>query len=78
MTPPEIVGGAGPMETAAILAAMARLVEEQLAAAAVPPQPPAQGMWVLSGRPLPVQPPFTRSSPAATGWSVGSEEDLET
>ena len=78
MTPPEVIGGAGPMETAAILAAVARLVEEQLVAAAVPPERPAPGLWVRSGRPRPVQPPFAaRSTPAAVGWSVGSEEDPE-
>jgi hypothetical protein len=71
----EITGGAGPMETAAILAAVARLVEEEAAALAAPPERPGRGLWVLSGRPRPVQPPFAaRPTPAAPGWSVGSEE----
>jgi len=70
----EVTGGAGPMETAAILAAVARLVEEQLAAAAIPPERPDQTRWVLSGRPRPVQSPFSaRPSPVASGWSVDSE-----
>jgi len=58
----EVTGGAGPMETAAILAAVSRLVEEQLAAAAVPPERPSQSHWVLSGRPRPVQVPFSERS----------------
>ena len=75
MNSAEVRGGAGPMETAAILAAVARLVEEQLAAAAVPPQRPDPGLWVLSGRPRPPQQPVrTRPTPAASGWSVQSEE----
>jgi len=76
MTPEiEVVGGAGPMETAAILAAVARLVEEEAAAQAVPPERPGRGLWVLSGRPRPVQAPFAaRPTPAAPGWSVGSDE----
>lgn len=72
----EITGGAGPMETAAILAAVARLVEEEMEALALPPQRPGRGLWVLSSRPRPVQAPFTaRPSPAAPGWSVGSDEE---
>ena len=72
----EITGGAGPMETAAILAAVVRLVEEEAEALAAPPQRPGRGLWVLSGRPRPVQAPFAaRPTPAAQGWSVGSDED---
>lgn len=71
----EIVGGAGPMETAAIMAALSRIAEEQAWAAAFPPGRPAQGRWVLSGRPARVTNPFThRQAPAAEGWAVGSEE----
>ncbi len=71
----KIAGGAGPMEAAAILAAVARLVEEEWEALAAPPQRPDRGLWALSGRPRPVQAPFVaRPTPAASGWSVGSEE----
>lgn len=74
----EVVGGAGPQETAAIMAALARVFEEQVAAAAVPPMRPSQGRWVLSGRPRPVSGPQTaRPSPAADGWSVGADEEAE-
>jgi hypothetical protein len=72
----EIVGGAGPRETAAIMAALARAFEEQVRAEAEPPMRPTQGKWVLSGRPRPVAGPLTtRPTPAAEGWSVGSPDE---
>jgi len=71
----EIVGGAGPRETAAIMAALVRLSEEQAWAAAFPDPRPEQGSWVLSGRPVSVGNPFShRSAPAAQGWSVGRDQ----
>ena len=72
MTPEiEIVGGAGPRETAAIVAALARLAEEQAWAAAFPAPRPEQGAWVLSGRPAPVGNPFVnRPGPAVRGWGI--------
>ncbi len=72
----EVVGGAGPQETAAIMAALARVLEEQAAAEAAPPMRPTQGRWVLSGRPRAVAGPSTaRPTPAADGWSVGSDDE---
>lgn len=71
----DIVGGAGPGETAAILAALTRLVEEQALADAVPPQRPSPGRWVDSGRPAQVANPFThRPSSGLEGWSAGPED----
>ena len=71
----EITGGADPETAAAIIAAISRLDEEYAAAMAVPPTRPAQGMWVLSTRPRPMQPlPSTRAAPTALGWSVVSED----
>jgi len=70
----EIVGGAGPRETAAIMAALLRLAEEQSWAASFPDPRPEQGSWVLSGRPATVGNPFLhRQAPAAEGWSMGAE-----
>ncbi|MCB2223522.1 MAG: hypothetical protein KQH83_05030 [Actinobacteria bacterium] len=70
----EIKGGAGPREAAAIMAALARLAEEQSWAAGVPEIRPEQGTWVLSARPAPVENPFLhRHAPAASGWSLASE-----
>lgn len=69
---PEIRGGAGPAETAAILAAIARLVEEQSLLASIPAIRPQPGLWVLSGRPRPMESPFTRPAPAGPGWSVAA------
>ena len=58
-----------------IIAAISRLDEEYAAAMAVPPTRPAQGIWVLSTRPRPMQPlPTTRAAPTALGWSVMSED----
>lgn len=70
----EIVGGAGPMETAAIMAALLRLAEEQAWGASFPDPRPLPGSWVLSGRPAPVENPFLhRRSPVGRGWSVGGD-----
>ncbi|MBU1227367.1 MAG: hypothetical protein KJ698_09195 [Actinobacteria bacterium] len=70
----EIVGGAGPRETAAIMAALLRLAEEQMWASSVPDPRPGQGSWVLSGRPAPVGNPFLhRQMPVSMGWSLGGE-----
>jgi hypothetical protein len=74
---PEIHGGAGPLETAAIIAAIARLVEEQSELASVPPTPPRPGLWVMSGRPRPISSPFTRPAPASAGWSVAADSNGE-
>lgn len=70
----EVVGGADPLVTAAIIAAVARLEEERTALAAAPPKRPSQGRWVLSGRPREAAPPIVRPTPVADGWSVASEE----
>jgi len=70
----EVAGGADPLVTAAILAAVARLEEERAALAAVPAKRPSQGRWVLSGRPRDVAPTIVRPAPVADGWSVASED----
>lgn len=54
----EIDGGAGSLEAAAVLAALARLQEELSVLNAMPPEPPVQDRWVMSGRPQPVESPF--------------------
>jgi hypothetical protein len=74
----EVIGGSDPLVTAAIIAAVARLEEERRLLAAIPPQRPSQGRWVLSGRPREVAPPAARPQPIAGEWSVASEETEET
>ena len=69
----EVTGGADPLLTAAIIAAVLRLDEEHRAAAARPPQAPTQGRWVQSGRPREPAVPVARLAPIAEGWSVASE-----
>lgn len=73
----EVAGGADPLVTAAIIAAVTRLEEERAELAAIPPRRPSRGRWVLSGRPRDASPPVARPSPAADGWSVGSGEEPE-
>jgi hypothetical protein len=67
----EFGDGIGPLETAAVLAALARFWEELSIAAAIPPAPLTQGRWVTSGRPRPVTPPTSpRPTPTINGWGV--------
>jgi hypothetical protein len=47
----EIIGGAGPYEAAAIMAAIDAALTEELANLAVPSQPDTPGAWFMSGRP---------------------------
>jgi len=70
----EVAGGADPLVTAAILAAVTRLEEERAATAAVPRKRPSRGRWVLSGRPREAAPPIVRPAPDTDGWNVTSEE----
>jgi len=69
----EFGDGIGPLETAAVLAALARFWEELSILEATPPMPLTQGRWVASGRPRPVLPPAVgRSAPTRNpgrGWS---------
>ncbi len=74
----EVVGGADEHTTAAILAVIARFDEETASVASIPKTAPRQSLWVMSGRPRPVQRPFATQEPAAApGWSVGGADDLE-
>lgn len=70
-------GAIGPLEAAAVLAALARFEEEQEILRSIAPQPLRQSRWVMSGRPRPVAPPFTpRPAAGGPGWGIG--EDGET
>lgn len=71
----EVTGGSDPLVTAAIIAAVARLEEERRLLAAIPPQRPSQGRWVLSGRPRDVPPPTVRPHPVTGEWGVVEETD---
>ena len=52
-----IEGGAGPMEAAAISAAITEVLSQEAAAAAVPVRPPSQSRWVTSWRSQNVETP---------------------
>lgn len=73
---PQIAGGAGPEETAAIMAVVAHLANEEAAARAVPSQRPKQSPWVLAWRPRPSAPPLPSHTYDAMPWSEvnGSDE----
>ena len=74
----QILGGADEHTTAAILAAIARLDEEGSRLAALPRVALRQSLWVMSGRPRPVQRVFATAEPhEAPGWSVGGADDAE-
>jgi hypothetical protein len=55
----EIIGGAGPYEAAAILAAIDAALTEELNIRATPSQPATPGAWAMSGRPQVVLGPKT-------------------
>jgi hypothetical protein len=70
----EFGDGIGPLETAAVLAALARFWEELTILQAIPPAPLTQGRWVASGRPRPPVAPFTaRPLPSSGEWGIGRE-----
>lgn len=71
----EVLGGADPLVTAAIIAAVARLEEELAAEASNPAPRPSPGKWVMSGRPREVSPPVARPAPSAGEWSIASGEE---
>ncbi|OFW67435.1 MAG: hypothetical protein A2Z12_03240 [Actinobacteria bacterium RBG_16_68_21] len=71
----EFGDGIGPLETAAVLAALARFWEELSILEAIPPAPLTQGRWVASGRPRPVDPPpADRAVPRAMRESPSRSE----
>jgi len=55
----EIIGGAGPYEAAAIMAAIDAVLTDELNAQAMPSQPATPGYWAMSGRPQVVLGPRT-------------------
>ncbi len=72
----EFGDGIGPLETAAVLAALARFWEELTILQAIPPEPLNQGRWVASGRPRPPVAPFTaRPTSAGEEWGLGRRAD---
>lgn len=72
----QITGGAGPQETAAIMAVVAHLNEEDAAAQAMPSQRPRQSAWVLAWRPRPAAPPLPSHTYDAMAWAeIEGEEE---
>ena len=72
----QILGGADEHTVAAILAAVARLDEERASMAAIPKTSLRQSLWVMSGRPRPMQRVHATEEPASSaGWSVGGAEE---
>ena len=67
--PIEIVGGAGPRETAAIMTVVAQLAIEEAAASAAPTSRPRQSSWVLAWRPRQNTVPLPSHTYNAMPWS---------
>ncbi len=67
--PPEIVGGAGPHETAAIMAVLDHLTAEEAAARATPASRPRQSSWVLAWRPRQTVAPLPSQNYNAMPWA---------
>jgi len=65
----EIAGGAGPHETAAIMAVVAHLATEEAAARATPAQRPRQSSWVLAWRPRQTVAPLPSHNYNAMPWA---------
>lgn len=65
----EVVGGAGPEETAAIAAIVNAIAEEEASALATPTQVPSQSSWVLAWRPRDVPAPLPSHTYDAQPWA---------
>ena len=65
----EITGGAGPRETAAIMAVVAGLLAEEEAALARPSNRPRQSQWVLAWRPREVPAALPSHTYDSVSWS---------
>ena len=72
-----ITGGAGPMETAAILAVVSRILQEEAQRAARPVTAPRQSGWVLAWRPREVHAPLPSHTYDSVAWAEGSDADSE-
>ena len=66
---PTISGGAGPMETAAILAAVARVLQDEARLAAQPASAPQQSGWVLAWRPREAHVPLPSHTYDTVTWA---------
>ena len=71
-----ITGGAGPEETAAVMAVISYLTEEDASARAAPSQRPRQSAWVLAWRPRQSTTPLPSHTYDAMPWAEveGAEE----
>jgi hypothetical protein len=73
--PVEIAGGAGPREAAAILAAVARVLQDEAQRRAQPSAAPRQSGWVLAWRPREVHAPLPSHTYDTVPWTDTSESD---
>ena len=65
----KITGGAGPMEMAAILAAVARTLQDEASRAAQPSRAPQQSGWVLAWRPREIHAPLPSHTYDSGSWA---------
>ncbi|HSF86145.1 MAG TPA: hypothetical protein VLG28_10910 [Acidimicrobiia bacterium] len=71
----EIRGGAGPEVTAAIVAVISHVLEQEATAKASPLRRPRQSPWVLAGRPREAPAPLPSHTFDAPGWSEAAEAE---
>ncbi len=71
----EITGGAGPREAAAILAAVARVLEDEAQRAAQPSVAPRQSGWVLAWRPREIHAPLPSHNYDTVPWADTPDSD---
>lgn len=75
-TPPTISGGAGPMEAAAILAVVSKVLQDDAARAAKPALAPRQSGWVLAWRPREIHAPLPSHTYDSVAWAENTEPDF--
>lgn len=74
---PEIIGGAGPDVSAAILAVVQTVLDEEAAARGTPPRRFVPGPWVLAARPRMTVTPVQEAAPGPLDWVPDDQEDWE-
>lgn len=71
----EITGGAGPREAAAVLAAVARVIQDEAQRRAQPVSAPHQSGWVLAWRPREVHAPLPSHTYDTGTWADTTDPD---
>ncbi|MDJ0961280.1 MAG: hypothetical protein QNJ88_11510 [Acidimicrobiia bacterium] len=73
----EITGGAGPREAAAILAAVARVLQDEAQRRAQPVSAPRQSGWVLAWRPREIHAPLPSHTYDTVPWADTAQDETQ-